>query len=116
MAAASLDEYLAGIPAPARERIALMRGIIHASNPAVVESMAYGMPTFTAPGGHRFHLAAWATHLGVYPVHAASEPLESELAPLRTAKATVRFPLDVPFDEGLARRLVAFLLERSSRS
>ena len=114
MAAASIDEYLSGIPPEASAMISRLRALIHDTQPDVVESISYGMPTFAAPGRHRFHLAAWTQHVGVYPVHPAPEPLESEVAPLRAAKDTVRLPLGRPLDEELARRLIAFLLERSN--
>ncbi len=116
MAAVSIDEYLDGVPAPARELIGRVRAIIHVEDPGVVESIAYGMPTFASPGRHRFHLGAWAKHVGVYPVQPAPEPLENEIAPLRAAKDTVRLPLDQPLDEEQVRRLVAFLLRRPGRA
>jgi uncharacterized protein YdhG (YjbR/CyaY superfamily) len=116
VAVASIDEYLEGVPTPARELIERIRTIIHEQDPAVVESIAYGMPTFASSGHHRFHLGAWAQHLGVYPVQRAPQPLESALAPLRAAKDTVRLPLDLPLDEELVRQLVAFLLQRPAGS
>lgn len=90
--------------------------MIHELQPDVIESIAYGMPTFAAPGRHRFYLGAWAAHVGVYPVGPAPEPLQSRLAPLRAAKDTVRLPLSAPLDEGLVRPLLELLLERTARS
>ena len=116
MAAGSVDEYLATASPDAAALIAQLRAIIHELATDAVESIAYGMPTFATPGHHRFHLGAWATHVGVYPVGAAPEPLERRLAPLRAAKDTVRLPLGRLLDEQLARQLLAFLLERPSRS
>ena len=115
MAAGSVDEYLAAASPEAAALIARLRAMIHELAPDAVESIAYGMPTFAAPGHHRFHLGAWATHVGVYPVGPAPEPLQSRLAPLRAAKDTVRLPLGRPLDEPLARQLLAFLLERPGR-
>lgn len=115
MTVSSIDEYLASASPEAAALIARVRAIIHELAPDVVETISYGMPTFAAPGHHRFHLGAWAKHVGVYPVGPASEPLESALAPLRAAKDTVRLPLDRALDEDLARRLLTFLLERPGR-
>ena len=115
MTSGSVDDYLAEASPEAAALIARLRALIHQLEPASVESIAYGMPTFAAPGHHRFHLGAWATHVGVYPVRPAPEPLESRLAPLRAAKDTVRLPLGAPLDEGLARRLLTFLLARPGR-
>ena len=112
--AATVDDFLGTASPEAAALIAEVRAIIHELAPDVVESIAYAMPTFAAPGHHRFHLGAWATHVGVYPVGPAPEPLESRLAPLRAAKDTVRLPLNRPLDEELARQLLAFLLERPS--
>jgi len=114
--ATAVDDYLAAASPEAAALIGRLRALIHELGPDAVESIAYGMPTFAAPGHHRFHLGAWATHVGVYPVRPAPETLESRLAPLRAAKDTVRLPLTAPLDEELARQLLRFLLERPGRS
>jgi uncharacterized protein YdhG (YjbR/CyaY superfamily) len=111
MAATTIDEYLDGISAEGRARIASIRSLVTELAPGATETMKYGMPTFEILGRHRIYAAAWERHVGVYPVHGAPEPLESELAPLRAAKDTVRFRFRDPFDEGLARRLIEFLLQ-----
>jgi uncharacterized protein YdhG (YjbR/CyaY superfamily) len=111
MVAESIDAYLADAPLEARVRLESLRALIHELAPAATETIKYGMPTFQIPDRHRIYAAAWAKHVGVYPVHPAPEPLESQLAPLRSAKDTVKFSYAVPFDEGLARELVSFLLE-----
>ena len=111
MVAASIEDYLAGVSPDARLRLEGLRALIHELAPGTTETIRYGMPTFLIPGRHRVYAAAWAKHVGVYPVHPAPEPLESRLAPLRAAKDTVKFSYAVPFDEDLARELVGFLLE-----
>lgn len=115
MTAGSIDDYLAAASPEAAAVLGRLRALIYELDASAVESIAYGMPTFAAPGHHRFHLGAWTTHVGVYPVRPAPEPLESRLTPLRTAKDTVRLPLGAPLDEGLARQLLTFLLERPGR-
>lgn len=111
MVAESIDAYLADASPDARVRLEGLRALIHELEPATTETIKYGMPTFQIPDRHRIYAAAWAKHVGVYPVHAAPEPLEARLAPLRAAKDTVKFPYAAPFDEDLARELVSFLLE-----
>ena len=111
-----MDDYLKDASPEAAALIARVRALIHELAPDVVETVAYGMPTFAAPGHHRFHLGAWATHVGVYPVGLAPEPLQSGLAPWRAAKDTVRLPLNGPLDEQLVRQLLTFLLARPNRS
>jgi uncharacterized protein YdhG (YjbR/CyaY superfamily) len=115
MAAGSIDEYLEASSPEAAALVSHLRSIIHQLAPDVVESISYGMPTFAAPGHHRFHLGAWARHVGIYPVRPAPASLESRIAPLRAAKDTVQLPLDGPPDEELLGRLLLFLLERPSR-
>ena len=112
MAAESIDTYLSSASADARLRIEKLRALVHELAPGSSETIAYGMPTFVIPDRHRIYAAAWAKHVGVYPVHPAPEPLESRLAPLRAAKDTVRFAYAVPFDDQLARELVEFLVTR----
>ena len=115
MAVGSVDDYLAAASPEAAALISRLRTMIHDLAPDAVESIAYAMPTFAAPGHHRFHLGAWATHVGVYPVGPSPEPLQGRLAPLRAAKDTVRLPLDQSLDVELARQLLTFLLERPGR-
>jgi len=110
-----VNDYLEAASPEARALITRVRTMIHELVPDVVESIAYGMPTFAAPEHHRFHLGAWATHVGVYPVGPAPEPLQGMLQPLRAAKDTVRLPLNRPLDEELARQLLTFLLARPGR-
>ena len=116
MLTASIDDYLVDVSPQARIRLEGLRALIHEVAPEATETIAYGMPTFVIPGRHRIYAAAWANHVGVYPVHPAPEPLESRLAPLRAAKDTVRFSYAVPFDERLARELVGFLLSARSEA
>ena len=106
----TVDEYLAGVTPDARERLVALRALVHELAPDSTETIAYGMPTFVIIGRHRIYAAAWAKHVGVYPVHPAPEPLESRLTPLRSAKDTVKFAFNKPFDAELARELVAFLI------
>ena len=107
----TIDEYLRGVTPEARVRLDALRALVHELAPDSTETIAYGMPTFVIVGRHRIYAAAWAKHVGVYPVHPAPEPLESRLAPLRAAKDTVRFAYNVPFDDELARELIAFLID-----
>ncbi|MCA1584460.1 MAG: DUF1801 domain-containing protein [Acidobacteria bacterium] len=107
VAAKNVDEYLAGVPEPARSTLNKMRALIRSAvPPEAVETISYGVPTFKYKGG-LVGFAASANHCGFYTmspsVLAAFEP---ELERYETSKGTIRFPLDKPLPAGLVRKLV----------
>jgi uncharacterized protein YdhG (YjbR/CyaY superfamily) len=68
MAAATVDEYLAGLPDPARAHLAGIRAAVHAAVPGAGETISYAMPTFTLDGRAFVHVSAWKEHAGLYPL------------------------------------------------
>lgn len=104
-APATVEEYLAGFPEPARSvlwglREAILRGV-----PGAPEAIRYRMAAFRL-GGTWLHLGGWATHAGLYPVHVVDE-LEAEVAPYRSTGSTVRLPYTGPVPYDLVERLAA---------
>lgn len=82
--AASIDEYLAGLPAPDRDALQALRATIHVGAPGTEESISYGMPTFKYRGKRLIYFAAAKKHLAIYGTSAgtkhftAAEPLSAE--------------------------------------
>jgi uncharacterized protein YdhG (YjbR/CyaY superfamily) len=106
----TVDGYIEALDsAEARNRLTGIRRIIHATVPDVVETISYGMPTFTT-GGRRLHVAAWKQHIAIYPVPAGDDAFERGIAPYRAARSTARFPMRQPLPYDLVERLVAFAI------
>ncbi|TPW74510.1 iron chaperone [Schumannella soli] len=107
-----IDAYIAGRPAEVRELLQQLRERIHAAVPDAGETIKYGMPTFELPNGYRMYFAAWAKHVGIYPVPRGGDDVEAALAEYRHAKDTVRFPLREPIPWELVDRIALLLAAR----
>ena len=85
-----------------------MRAIIKAAAPEATETMSYSIPTFDLGDRHLVHFAAYEGHLGFYPAPSGIEAFKTELKPYKSAKGSVRFPLDQPLPTDLIRRIGEF--------
>ena len=103
----SVDEYLAGVPEPARSTLNRVRAAIRAAvPPEATEAISYRMPTFRYKGP-LLGFAAFANHCGLYPMSpAVIEAFQDELKGFHTSKGTIRFPVDKPLPAALVKRLV----------
>jgi uncharacterized protein YdhG (YjbR/CyaY superfamily) len=119
----AVDEYIAGFPADARSTLQTLRETIRRVVPECDEKISYKMPTITIGGKALLHFGGWKHHVGMYPVpvfddgeSTADDRLENDVAPYRTTKATLRFPLKsaVPFD--LVERVVVEMVRRRRRA
>ena len=110
MTFATVDEYIASFPPDARSVLQEARRRIHAVVPAAGETISYGIASFTLGGRYLVYLACWKRHVSLYPVPTGDEAFEQAIAPYRSAKSTVKFPLNraVPYE--LIERVVELLL------
>ena len=101
------DEYLAGVPEPARSTLTKVRAMIRAAAPAqATEAISYGMPAFKYKGG-LVAFAAFSNHCSLFPMgSAAIEKFKKELAGYQTSKGTIHFPLDKPLPAALLKKIV----------
>ncbi len=102
---ATVEEYLAGFPAPAQAVLRELRAAILRGAPGAPEAIRYQMAAFRL-GGTWLNLGGWARHAGLYPVH-AFEGLEDEVAPYRTTSSTMQLPYSGPVPYDLVERLAA---------
>lgn len=113
--AGSIDEYIAGFPPEIRTVLEEVRALIRASAPDATETISYAIPTFDLNGRHLVHFAGFAHHVGFYPIPSGLEAFREELAPFRTGKGSVRFPLGQPLPAALIRRIVEFRVGENLR-
>lgn len=102
-----IDEYLAGVPEPARSTLNKVRAMIRSTAPAeATETISYGMPTFKYKGP-LMAFAAFSNHCSLFPMgSAAIEKFKKELEGYQTSKGTIRFTVDKPLPAALLKRLV----------
>jgi uncharacterized protein YdhG (YjbR/CyaY superfamily) len=102
----SVDEYLSGLPEPARRTLGKVRAAIRAAAPPeATETISYGMPAFKHKGIVAW-FAAFSNHCSLFPTPAIIETFKDELRGYSTSKGTIQFPLDRPPPAALIRKLV----------
>lgn len=105
---ASIDAYVAGFPQETRQVLERVRALMREEAPGATETISYAMPTFDLAGRHLVHFAAYARHVGLYPTSSGIAAFAGELAPYKTGRGSVQFPLGEPLPEDLIRRILAF--------
>src|SRR5215471_3806164 len=90
-----IDEYISGFPSDVQEILKKIRATIRKAAPEATEAIKYQMPTFVFQG-NLLTFAAYKQHIGLYPAPRGTEKFNKQLSPYRTAKSTVRFPLEKP--------------------
>lgn len=112
---ASIDDYIAGFPPEKQKVLEDVRAVIRAAAPSATERISYAIPTFDLGGRHLVHFAAYAEHIGFYPVTVSvAEAFEEELQPYKRGKGSVQFPLGRPMPLDLVRRMVEFRVEEET--
>jgi uncharacterized protein YdhG (YjbR/CyaY superfamily) len=102
-----IDEYLAGIPEPARSTLDKVRAAIRSAAPAeTTEAISYGIPTFKYKGS-LIAFAAFSNHCSLFPMSGSViEMFKDELKAFQTSKGTIRFPMDKPLSAALLKKMV----------
>ena len=106
MVAATVDEYLAGVPDDKRVALERLRAQIRAAAPDATESISYGLPTFKLDGHWFVAFGAAKNHCSFYAGAAPLEALAGELAGYRLRRGTINFPADRPLPAELVGRLI----------
>ena len=101
-----VDEYLAGVPEPARSTLNKMRATIRSAvPPEATEVISYRMPAFRH-NGVLVWFAAFSDHCSLFPTAAIIEKFKNELKPFSTSKGTIQFPTNKPLPMALIKKLV----------
>ncbi len=103
----TVDAYIAAFPPNIQHTLAELRATIRAAAPDATEKISYQMPTF-AQAGNLVHFAVHKQHIGFYPAPSGIEAFREELAPYKSSKGAVQFPLGQPLPLDLIRRIVQF--------
>jgi uncharacterized protein YdhG (YjbR/CyaY superfamily) len=102
----TVDEYLAGIPEPARAALNEMRAVIRSAvPPEAIEAISYKIPAFKH-GRVLVWFAAFSNHCSLFPSASVIEAFKNELKGFSTSKGTIHFPTDKPLPTALIKKLV----------
>jgi uncharacterized protein YdhG (YjbR/CyaY superfamily) len=100
-------EYISAARVDARKKLREMRAVIRAAAPGAIESLKWGMPSFS----YRRILVTFAAHkhhIGFYPTPSAVKAFRSDLAGFKTASGSIQFPMEKPLPRTLIRKITAF--------
>ena len=102
----NVDEYLAGVPEPARGTLNEIRAAIRSAvPPEATEAISYGIPMFKYKGP-LVGFAAFSKHCSLFPTGSVIEAFKNELKGFSTSKGTIHFPTDKPLPAALVKKLV----------
>ena|SRR5437762_4821774 len=90
----NVDEYLAGVPEPARSTLNRVRAAIRSAVPLeATEAISYRIPTFKYKGS-LLGFAAFSNHCSLFPMSpSVIDAFKNELTGFHTSKGTIRFPV-----------------------
>ena len=102
----NVDEYLAGVPEPARNTLKKMRAAIRSAvPPEAVETISYRIPAFKYKGVLVW-FAAFSIHCSLFPTASVVEAFKNDLTGFSTSKGTIQFPTNKPLPTALVQKLV----------
>ncbi len=102
----NVDEYLAGVPEPARSTLSKIRAAIRSVvPPETIETISYRIPAFKYKEVLVW-FAAFSDHCSLFPTAAVIEAFKNELKGFTTSKGTIHFPTDKPLPIALVKKLV----------
>ena len=108
----TIEEYINAAPAAVQERLQQLHECILKAAPGATEGLKWRMPSYS----YQKILVTFAffkQHIGFYPMPSALAAFTKELAPYKTAKGSVQFPLDKPLPLLLIARMVKFRVKES---
>src|SRR5262249_1000872 len=110
--AKNVDEYLAGVPEPARSTLSRIRAAIRSAAPReAIETISYSIPAFKYKGVLVW-FAAFSNHCSLFPTAAAMKDLKNELKGFTIPKGTIQFPTDKPLPAALVKKMVKARIAR----
>lgn len=115
VAPSNVDEYLAGVPEPARSTLSKVRAAIQSAlPPEATETISYRIPAFKYKGSLLW-FAAFKDHCSLFPGASVIEAFKNELKDFHTSKGTIHFPVDKPPSAALLKKLVKARIAENER-
>ena len=89
----SVDDYIRGCPPEVQRVLKELRRVIREVAPDAEESISYRIPTYKIGNKPLVYFAGFQHHVSVYPFSERSEAPLPGLAPYRSGRGTLKFPL-----------------------
>lgn len=112
----TVDEFIEASTYDVEPRLIEMRGAIRAALPDAEETISYNIPAYKQHGVVVVQFSGYTEHtsLNFFPTAGAFAAFNDELAPYKTSKSAIRFPLDEPLPIDLISRIAAFRLDEAA--
>lgn len=109
--ATEVDDYIKQFDGEKQQRLQAIRALVHRMVPSVSECISWRMPTFRfAEGGNIIQMAAFKSHIGLYPEPDTIQALKAELAGFPTSKGAIQLPLETPLPLELIAIIIGYRL------
>jgi uncharacterized protein YdhG (YjbR/CyaY superfamily) len=109
---ATIDDYLAPLPAADRAALENLRQTIKSAAPEASEGIGYGIPGFKYKGKHLVSFGAWKNHLAVYGMNSVvAQEYPDDPNAFDISGGTIRFTADKPLPPDLIKKLVQARIE-----
>jgi uncharacterized protein YdhG (YjbR/CyaY superfamily) len=107
MVAASVDEYLAALPADQRQLLEGLRERIAGLVPDATQVISYGMPAFKLDGRFLLSYAGWKSHCSLYPLTDSFMASHAdEIEPFERTKGSIHFTPESPLPDRVLDDLI----------
>jgi uncharacterized protein YdhG (YjbR/CyaY superfamily) len=104
--AESIDAYIKGLPADAREILGKIRAAIRKLAPGSEERISYRMPAAFLNGRILIYFAAFKTHIGIFPPAKGDAAFMREIAPYAGPRGNLKFPIGKPMPHALMLKVI----------
>jgi uncharacterized protein YdhG (YjbR/CyaY superfamily) len=108
----TIEEYIKTFPADIQIILERLRQSIRKAAPEAEEVISYQMPALKL-NGILVYFAARKNHVGFYPTSSGIVTFKKELAPYKSSKGAVQFPLDEPIPFDLVEKIVEFRVKEN---
>ena len=109
--AETVDDYIRDFPTEVREVLKALRRAIREAAPSAEESISYHIPTYKIAKKPLVYFAGYQHHVSLYPSTERSVGPLPRLAPYRSGRGTLKFPLDKPVPLALVKQFVKLRLK-----
>ena len=106
----TIEEYIALQPAEVQPLLQSIRKTIHEAAPDAQETISYQMPAFKKDK-ILIWFAAFKNHISIFPKVKVIDAFKKQLAPYKTSKGTIQFPIDEPLPLDLLVDIVRFIVK-----
>lgn len=102
----TVDQYIIQFDSDAKDRLIVLRDMVHQMVPEADESISYGLIAYKLRGKPLVYFGGFASHIGLYATPNGHEAFTADFADYKQGKGSVQFPFDRPLPTALIKRVI----------